>query len=275
MCMERGLYERYSYTRRSQPDVAAPIPVTNWSECAQFPWACSNSRAAWACEICHKTTLCTHMCARIFPNWSESKKLRKRANLTKKSRCSSKEPWESPKDFCHKTTLFTHMCAVCTPTCAYGYTYICHKRPMCTHVCAVCTPTCAYGYTYIQNAHLFKRPMCTHMCAMCTHMCAMCTHMCALCTPTCAYRYTYICHKRPMSTHTAHLFKRPMCTHMCAICTPTCANVYTYVCLCVHIHLWPDLCVDMMRIWMLHNNRSLLQIIISFIGLFCRISSLS
>ena len=37
--------------------------------------------------------------SRISPNWSKSKKLRKRLNLTEKSRCSSKQPWESQKEF--------------------------------------------------------------------------------------------------------------------------------------------------------------------------------
>jgi len=37
--------------------------------------------------------------SRISPNWSKSKKLRKRSKLTEKSRCSSKQPWESQKEF--------------------------------------------------------------------------------------------------------------------------------------------------------------------------------
>jgi len=37
--------------------------------------------------------------SRMSPNWSNSKKFRKRANLTEKSRCSSKEPWKSQKSF--------------------------------------------------------------------------------------------------------------------------------------------------------------------------------
>jgi len=38
--------------------------------------------------------------SRISPNWSKPKKLRKRSswNLAEKSRCSSKQPWESQKE---------------------------------------------------------------------------------------------------------------------------------------------------------------------------------
>ena len=41
--------------------------------------------------------------SRMSPNGSKSKKLQKRANLTEKSHCSSKEPWESQKEFWDET----------------------------------------------------------------------------------------------------------------------------------------------------------------------------
>ena len=41
---------------------------------------------------------------------SFSKKLRKRANLTGKGYCSSKEPWESQKEFSDELQLFVVTC---------------------------------------------------------------------------------------------------------------------------------------------------------------------
>jgi len=60
--------------------------------------------------------------SRNSPNWSKSKKLRKRANWTEKSRCSSKEPWASQKEFWDEGLLYVCVCVrVCVCVCDLIY----------------------------------------------------------------------------------------------------------------------------------------------------------